>query len=87
MVMGLVFRVNYIVEIFKNVDVYFLICKILGIEFVLNNGLMDIVQSLLKLKKERKLYELDNIFVVCKYIYVLENCKFFKIKLCMIKVS
>lgn len=43
MVMGLVFRVNYIVEIFKNVDVYFLICKILGIEFVLNNGLMDIV--------------------------------------------
>lgn len=43
MVMGLAFRVNYIVEIFKNVDVYFLICEILGIEFVLNNGLMDIV--------------------------------------------
>lgn len=87
MAMGPAFKVNHTVETFKNVDVYPLICKILGIEPAPNNGSMDIVQSLLKPKKERKLYELDNTFVVCKYIHVLENCKLFKIKLCMIKVS
>lgn len=87
MAMGPAFRVNHTVETFKNVDVYPLICKILGIEPAPNNGSMDIVQSLLKPKKERKLYEFDNTFVVCKYIHVLENCILFKIKLCMIKVS
>lgn len=69
MAMGPAFRVNHSVETFKNVDVYPLICNILGIEPAPNNGSMDIVQSLLKPKKERKLYELDNTFVVCKYMY------------------
>lgn len=77
MAMGPAFRVNHTVETFKNVDVYPLICNILGIEPAPNNGSMDIVQSLLKPKKERKLYELDNTFVVCKYIHVPENCKVF----------
>lgn len=77
MATGPAFRVNHTVETFKNVDVYPLICNILGIEPAPNNGSMDIVQSLLKPKKERKLYELDNTFVVCKYIHVPENCKLF----------
>lgn len=77
MAMGPALKVNHTVETFKNVDVYPLICKILGIEPAPNNGSMDIVQILLKPKKERKLYELDNTFVVCKYIHVPENCKLF----------
>lgn len=69
MAMGPAFRVNHTVETFNNVDVYPLICQILGIEPAPNNGSMDIVQGLLKPKKERKLYELDNTFLV--YLVIL----------------
>lgn len=39
-VCGLVFKKNFSLDFFKFLDIYFMICEIFGIKFVLNNGFM-----------------------------------------------
>ena len=69
MAMGPAFKVKHTVKTFKNVDVYPLICKILGIQPAPNNGSLEIVQSLLKPVHQDNGSASNNTFLVCKYMY------------------
>lgn len=71
MAMGPAFKVKHTVKTFKNVDVYPLICKILGIQPAPNNGSLEIVQSLLKPVHQDNGSASNNTFLVCKYTNTL----------------
>lgn len=47
-VCGFVFWEGMIVKFFNIVDFYFLMCKLFGIEFCLNNGFLENVEVVLK---------------------------------------
>ena len=71
MAMGPAFKVKHTVKTFKNVDVYPLICKILGIQPAPNNGSLEIVQNLLKPVHQDNGSASNNTFLVCKYTNTL----------------
>jgi hypothetical protein len=66
MAMGPAFKSNHKVETFNTVDVYPMICQILGIKPAPNNGSLDVVQGLLRSSPTED-DQSDNTFVICKY--------------------
>ncbi|XP_061177619.1 ectonucleotide pyrophosphatase/phosphodiesterase family member 5-like [Saccostrea echinata] len=72
MAMGPAFKINHSVETFNNVDIYPLICKILGIEPAPNNGSLKNVQDLLQESHDKKdLLVPDNTFVVYLVLIII----------------
>ena len=65
--MGPSFKKGYAIDTFDNVDIYPLMCVILGIKPAPNNGSLKNVQSLLKVKpKSTGIFNYDSTFLICK---------------------
>lgn len=76
-VYGLLFKFNFIYIYFINiVDIYFLMCEILSVEIVLNNGILSEVKEFLIILLVEKFF-LSNlkekffemIGIICKLLY------------------
>lgn len=76
-VYGLLFKFNFIYIYFINiVDIYFLMCEILSVEVVLNNGILSEVKEFLIILLVEKFF-LSNlkekffemIGIICKLLY------------------
>lgn len=76
-VYGLLFKFNFIYIYFINiVDMYFLMCEILSVEVVLNNGILSEVKEFLIILLVEKFFLsnlkekfFETIGIICKLLY------------------
>lgn len=76
-VYGLLFKFNFIYIYFINiVDIYFLMCEILSVEVVLNNGILSEVKEFLIILIVEKFFLsnlkekfFETIGIICKLLY------------------
>lgn len=76
-VYGLLFKFNFIYIYFINiVDIYFLMCEILSVEVVLNNGILSEVKEFLIILLVEKFFLsnlkekfFETIGIICKLLY------------------
>lgn len=76
-VYGLLFKFNFIYIYFINiVDIYFLMCEILSVEIVLNNGILSEVKEFLIILLVEKFFLsnlkekfFETIGIICKLLY------------------
>ena len=64
--MGPAFKNNYKVDTFHSVDIYPLMCHILGLDPAPNNGSFDNVKGLLKSMEDKKVMSLTVTSISCK---------------------
>ena len=58
---GPAFKRNYTIDTFKNVDIYPLMCFILGIQPGVNNGTLNTVLNMIDFKDSEKEFELGKL--------------------------
>lgn len=72
--MGPAFKKNFTIETFNSVDIYPLMCHILGVEPAPNNGSMDKVKTLLRMEEGSKEDSFTITSISCKTISLFVTC-------------
>lgn len=72
--MGPAFKKNFTIETFNSVDIYPLMCHILGVEPAPNNGSMDKVKTLLWMEEGSKEDSFTITSISCKTIILSVTC-------------
>lgn len=72
--MGPAFKKNFTIETFNSVDIYPLMCHILGVEPAPNNGSMDKVKTLLRMEEGRKEDSFTITSISCKTLSLSIAC-------------